>query len=81
VNFVNFNSRVLDPAKIQETPESEVHHVWILHFIDDEPREVHCTPALSRAEVLTCYPLAVGSHPFEATREHEKPMTFGQGVA
>lgn len=53
VNFVNLNSRLLDPATIQGCAESEVHRAWLLHFINHEPKEVHFTPALSHTEVLT----------------------------
>ncbi len=68
VNFVNFDSRVLNPATAQRHPESKVHRAWLLRFIDDGPREVHCTPAVSNAEVLTWYPLAVAAELIDATQ-------------
>ena len=73
--MVNLNSRVLDPAGVQEHPESEVHRVWLLHCIDYEPREVHCTPAVNHAEVLTWYPLAVPAESIEASTECTDPAT------
>lgn len=53
VNFVNFDSRVPGPGTAQSPWETEVHRVWLLRFVDEEPREVHVTPAVSHAEVLT----------------------------
>ena len=69
VNFVNLNSRLLDPATIQRCVGSEVHRAWLLHFINHEPKEVHLTPAQSHTEMLTWYPLAVAAEPIDASSQ------------
>ena len=69
VNFVNFNSHALAAATVQTHPESEVHGAWLLHFIDDAPLELHVTPAVSHAEVIAWYPLAVAAESIEVSTE------------
>jgi hypothetical protein len=69
VNFVNLNSRLLDPATIQRGAGGEVRGAWLLHFRDRGPKEVHFTPGVSHAEALTWYPLAVAAEPIEASSE------------
>ncbi len=59
-------------------PEGEVLRVWLLPFIDHEPKEVHCTPAVSHAEVRTCYPLAAAAESIEANwQQRAEPTTAG----
>lgn len=80
VNFVNFDSRIPDPATAQQHPGSEVHRAWLLHFLAQEPREVHFTPAMSRS--VTTYGMgALGqSAPIRARRAPSIDTISAQGL-
>lgn len=38
--------------------------LWELHFLEQEPRLIYCTPAASYAEVLADWPEAIAAEPF-----------------